>query len=288
MSEATILDVAAADYHADNLDIPEPTLSASIAHKLLTLTPAHARAEHPRLNPLYERDDDPKFELGRAVHALLLEGEAAVDVHPFKDWRSGEARAAKAESRSYGRIPMLAAQWDNCRAMVDAIRDQLTDFPASPPLFESGAAEQTIVWTEQGVACRARLDWLHDDQATVDDLKTVGTTPRRWRTRSMFDHGCDLQTALYMRAVKAVTGRIPAWRWCVVETSPPYALEVVRPSAAVLALGDAKVDEALSIWKRCLETDEWPAYPREVIEAELPVYIESAWLEREAREEIAA
>jgi hypothetical protein len=37
-----------------------------------------------------------------------------------------------------------------------------------------------------------------------------------------------------------------------------------------------------------LETDEWPSYQPTAYRAELPPWEESRWLEREAREEIAA
>jgi hypothetical protein len=37
-----------------------------------------------------------------------------------------------------------------------------------------------------------------------------------------------------------------------------------------------------------LETDTWPAYDTAVYRAELPPWKEAEWLEREAREEMAA
>ena len=40
--------------------------------------------------------------------------------------------------------------------------------------------------------------------------------------------------------------------------------------------------------KRCLDEDYWPGYPPAVATAEMPAYEEMRWLEREAREEMAA
>jgi hypothetical protein len=77
------------------------------------------------------------------------------------------------------------------------------------------------------------------------------------------------------------------WRWVVVETSPPYALSVITPGAAVLELANAKIDRALSIWRDCLERDAWPAYPPVLHVAELPAWEEARWLEREAMETLA-
>jgi len=61
------------NYHLDKSNNP-PSLSRSVAHILLTQTPYHAWLAHPRLNPDYMPDEDSKFDIGTATHAMLLEG----------------------------------------------------------------------------------------------------------------------------------------------------------------------------------------------------------------------
>lgn len=283
---ARILEVDSATYHADQVtDVP--TLSASIAKILIAQSPAHAKAAHPRLTP-QARDDDPRFDVGNISHSLFLQGIDLIEVCEYPDWRSKAAKEARATAREHGRIAMLTAQSVEVYAMVNAIREQLNALEITPGLFVDGKPEQTLVWDEDGVACRARLDWPHDDLTTLDDLKTTGRCARGevWAKRALYDQGAEIQAAMHRRGVKALTGQEPQWRWVVVETAPPYALSVIYPSAAVLALGDEKVDRALALWRECLETGEWPAYSREPYRAELPPWIESAWLEQ--REEIAA
>jgi hypothetical protein len=286
---AEVLTVDAAAYHADQL-ADQPTLSSSIAKLLVEASPAHARAAHPKLNPNLQRDDEPKFDMGTCVHALLLQGETVFEHLAFPDWRTSAAKEARDLARAHGRIPLLTKDADRVLEMVDAVRTQIAELQVDPLPFTDGAPEQTIVWEEDGVLCRARLDWLRDDYTVCDDLKTTSryANPEAWQRGPLYDHGADLQAALYLRGIRAVFGVDARWRWIVVETSPPYALSVVAPTAAVLAIGDAKVDLALRKWKHALATDNWPAYPTTVVEAELPAYIESRWLEREAREEIAA
>lgn len=276
-------------YHADDFG-DTPSLSASMACILVNQSPAHARAAHPKLNPDYEAKDESKFDLGRASHALLLEGEANTEVFDYDNWRTKDSQEDARLARQHGKTPMLRKDWVNCEAMVAAIRAELPKWPAEPPLFVNGKPEQTMIWDENGVTCRARIDWLHDDLSAIDDLKTTSriARPEKWSRGPLYDHGADVQAALYLRGIRALTGATPAWRWCVVETAPPYALSVIRPGADVLALADAKVDKALAIWKACLKHNKWPAYPAEVFEAELPPWLESQWLEREAREDVAA
>jgi hypothetical protein len=279
-------DLQATRYHADDVGTG-PSLSSSIANVLLTRSPLHAWTNHPKLNPNYQKRDDEKFDVGTIAHALLLEGVSVVDVCDFPDWRTNAAKEARELSRSHGRIPLLGKQYDDVMGMVNAVALQLQAFGPPVPLT-GGKPEQTLVWTDptHGVACRARIDWLHDDYSTIDDLKTTTRSahPDAW-ARNLYSYGCDVQAAFYVRGLKQLFPRVERdgveWRWLVVETSPPYALSVVTPSPAVLELADAKVDTAMRLWAQCLETGIWPGYPTRVATAELPAWEEARWLERE-------
>jgi hypothetical protein len=285
---AGIYDLAHADYHADPCD--QPTLSASIANVLLHSSPKHAWTQHPRLNPNYSREEEQKYDVGNVVHAILLQGADIVDVLDFPDWRTNAAKEARDLARSHGRVPLLTKQWGEVEAMVAAVRVQLAVSQAQPPLLTDGKPEQTLVWEEGGVLCRARLDWLRDDHAAIDDLKTTSrsASPEAW-SRALFGTGCDVQAAFYLRGLKALTGVDAEWRWIVAETYEPYALSVVSLGPDVLELANRKVDHALTVWKRCLESGVWPAYPTRVAYASLPSWEESRWLERELiAEEMAA
>jgi hypothetical protein len=278
-----IADLAAADYHADKLkDVP--TFNAGTANIILTRSPLHAWTAHPRLNPNWQPDDDAKYDVGTVAHSLLLEGTANVDVCDYPDWRTKDAREARDASRANKRTPLLAHQFEEVMGMCNAVAKQLGSFNVEPVPLTDGKPEQTIVWqdAQYGVWCRGRIDWLHDDLSAIDDLKTTSRSanPESW-SGTLFGIGCDVQAAFYLRGMKAVAGATPDWRWLVVETTPPYALSVVSPGPAVLALANAKVDAALAIWQRCLETDTWPGYPARVATAELPAWEEARWLARE-------
>jgi hypothetical protein len=275
-------------YHADEIaaggdSLETPTLSASIANILINKSPAHAAAAHPRLNPDLERVESDKFDIGTAAHRLLLEGDNAIDVVDAADWRTAAAKEARATARGAGRIALLPKQAEAVVATTAAARVQLSGHSAQPPLFTDGKPEQTLVWEDaHGVICRARLDWLRDDYAAVDDLKTTSASadPEKW-TRTMYGMGGDVQVAFYMRGVERLTGIKPVFRFVVVETYPPYALSVVDLAPSALALADDKVQRAIDLWATCLENDFWPAYPTSVASIEVPTYEELNWLARE-------
>jgi hypothetical protein len=286
---ARILDLPASDYHADKL-AERPSLSKSTIHTLLSASPKHAWTNHTRLNPAFSRTEEWKFQLGTAAHALYFEGDAGVQVCDYDSWRSGAAKEDRDLALAHGKIPMLPGQWDDCQAMVAAMRTQLAEVATSPLLFTEGTCEQTVTWQEGDVECRARPDYLRDDLTFCDDLKTTSASahPDVWSRRTLFSIGADVQVVWYLRGIKAATGATPKFRFVIVETFAPFALSVITLSPAVLALAEEKVERALTIWRKCLANDSWPAYPTDVHRAELPAWIESQWLEREAREEIAA
>lgn len=120
-------------------------------------------------------------------------------------------------------------------------------------------------WDENGVPCRALLDWVRDDLLYVDDLKTTtDASPNKFR-RHVFNMGYDIQAAFYLRA-----SGCGEFRWVVVETKPPYPVAIYQLTERAMASAHVKVDAALQIFKECMESGEWPAYPAGVHEVDIP------------------
>lgn len=277
----SIRELDAAAYHLDQFG-ETPTLSATIARILCSQTPAHAKAAHPRLNPDYTRQDDEKFDIGNAVHSLLLEGDDKAFVIHADSWRTKDAKESRDEARAHGKVPLLVGQHESVLAMLEAVRGQISLLDVDPAPFTAGKPEQTLTWDENGVACRARLDWLHDDHSCIDDLKTTSRSadPDAWG-RTMFSMNYDIQAVLYMRGVKALTGEEPDFRFVIAETQPPFAVSIVALAPDALALANSKVDYALDLWARCLKSGRWEGWPNRVCYTEAPPWAEVRWLERE-------
>lgn len=283
-AECRVLSISAAKYHQGNLaDVP--MLSASIARILIAQSPKHAWTAHPKLNPDYEPTVAEKFDVGTCAHSILLEGEASVVVVDAPDWRTNAAKDERDAARAAGQTPLLLKDFAAVERMCEAVKAQLGALAVTPPLFTDGKPEQTLVWDEDGVGCKARLDWLRDDRAAIDDLKTTtrSANPETF-SRTIFSTGYEVQAAWYLRGLKAVTGADAEFRFVVAETSPPYAVSVLSLAPSALELANAKVDWALATWRRCLEQDNWPAYPTRVAYAEPPGWAEAQWMAFEGRE----
>lgn len=286
ITEPGVYEVAAAEYHADRL-CAEPCFSRSIGKLLIRRSPRHAWTAHPRLNPAHEPEDSTKFDVGTAAHRLMLGGDEVVAVIRADDYRTNAAKSARDEAILAGKLPILAPKWDLVQAMVEAVRAQLEQHEEARGAFTKGRPEQTLIWREGGIWCKARLDWLPDEGSVFDDFKTTGNAaPDAWGDRVAFETGADLQAALYSRGIRAVLGREPIFRFVVAEVEPPHAMTVCQMTPAALAMADRKLDFALALWRRCLETGVWPGYPGRVCHIDPPPWVERRWLEEEERQQI--
>ncbi|MGH2877931.1 MAG: PD-(D/E)XK nuclease-like domain-containing protein [Solirubrobacteraceae bacterium] len=285
--KAGVYDIASAVYYADGLT-EEPSLNATVLKALINDSARHAFAAHPKLNPDYAEKTDRKFDLGTVAHEVYLLGnDKRVHVVDAADWRTKAAQEVRDRAREEGLVPLLAHEWQRVSAMLTALRAQLPKIDAEPPLFTAGKAERTLVWRDRDVLCRARMDWLHDSHECADDLKTAGRTanPHVWTRTTMFSIGADLQAAFTLRGLRAALGVESTFRFVICEVHEPYAISAVTPSAQTLALANQKIDVALEKWKRCLESDEWPAFPRHVLTVDPPPWLETQWWEAQQVDE---
>lgn len=249
-----------ARYHADDL-CAVPTLSRSVAHTLLTRSPAHAWAMHPRLNPSAQAEHTPALDFGRIAHSIVLTGTDPCKVIEADDWRTKAAQQARDEAREAGLVPMLRRDHQTVVAMTQALHRFLARHPARDA-FYAGRPEMTAIYEDAGVMCRARFDMLPDDPAApVVDYKTTRNAEPQAFARAIWTYGYDLQAAWYTRALKVLRGRAPE-RFILLaqEKAPPYAVTAHALDEAAFEHAEARVDEALSLWRGCLASNQWPAY----------------------------
>lgn len=273
-------------YHAD--PCPEPSLSSSIAKIMLSRTPRHAWFAHPRLNLNYEHEDAEKFDIGKAAHSLMLGDPADFAIIDADNWRTKDAKEMRERAYVAHKIPLLVEQWKRVTQMVAAGRVQLQAHYDASDAFTKGTPEQTLIWQDSGIWCRARLDWLPDDRTKhFDDYKSTADSadPDSWQ-RTAFNIGFDIQAAFYRRGIRALgLAEKPRFRFIVQETAEPFCLSAIDLSPSAVDLGERKVEEAINRWRWCLQNNKWPGYPAHTCTIDTPNWHESQYLEREVRDQ---
>lgn len=255
-------------YHAD--PCPAPALSNSLIKPLLQQSPYHAGLQHPKLNPDRTVENGKAFDLGTAAHALLLEGADRCRVIEADDYRTKAAREDRDLAYADGVTPLLRAQYDAAKVMVERAREYLehTEFAG---VLSRGKPEQSFFWQELGIWLKARADFLTDERDLILDYKSTGLPPARWK-RAIPEQGYDTQSLLYPRGLSVLGHPGCRFVFLVQETCEPYACWLVESSESMRELASMKVARAIRTWGECLRQQRFPSYPTTVQHAEAPAW----------------
>lgn len=253
-------DWSPAEYHRDPCD--EPSLSSSIAHTLVSKSPAHARLRHPRFGAERGERTDATTD-GSLFHALVLGvGMEEIAIIDADNFRTKVAQAARDEAEAAGKTPVLARKRDAMQWVADNARARLRDrhgidVDASG---KGASAEQAIAWGEGAVQCRALLDlWTGSE---VIDLKSCDSAHPRAIQSHMVSYGYDIQAEAYTRGAQAAfkLDRRPPMRFAFCELVAPFAITVVRLAPSMEELGGLRWARALELWAACVRSGVWPEY----------------------------
>lgn len=271
-------------YHGDPCD--RPSLSSTIAKKLVHETPLHAWSAHPRLNPFHEAEEKDAFDIGSVAHTRLLGKGTEIAVIDADSYRTKAAQAEKAEARQAGRTPILREQSERVDVMVDVARLQLSAIGVGDVFAAAIGREVTFIAEVDGALCRCRVDALCvEDRPTgpvliAYDYKTTAKIPTpKQLPRTLADLGYDIQDAHYTAVVTAATGLPCEMRFVVQEKSPPHLLSVPRLSTPWRELGADMAARAREVWRACLESGVWPGLPGDMLELDAPPWHATAWAE---------
>lgn len=282
-------------YHRD--PCPEPSLSNSIAKRLIGGCPQKAWAAHPRLNPDMAPDEpDGRLDFGTVAHTILLAKGREIVIVDAPDWRTKAAREAREEACAAGKVAVLCHQFRQADAMAAAVLDQVGRVDDCQRAFIAGEAEVVMAWRDGTIWCRSMVDWVEPRRASghvvVYDLKTTAASAAPHAVaRLLYNQQYEIQAAFIEAGVEALlpdAAGMVIVRFVVVENEPPHLASVVELDAAGLTIGRKKRAVALALWQRCRARDEWPGYPNRIVEAEMPPWCEAGWLEREMTDPLIA
>lgn len=259
-----------AKYHAD--PIADGSLSATEAKTIILSSPAQYR---------YDRDQGEKhrdyFDVGHAVHALVLGVGAEIRHIDSDSWRDKDARQERDEAYADGLIPLKNDDWHLARAMYDAVMNH----PIAGAIFrQAGRPELSLFWhphSSDDLWCRGRVDWLLDrgKGSTFNvDLKTVNDIGQKAWERSIADHGYHIQAAHYEDGIRTLgIAKTVSTIWVAVSKRPPHFVAVHQLDSDGLQIGRDLRDRAIDIWAKCRDENRWPGpADEEIITDQLPIY----------------
>ena len=205
------------------------------------------------------------MEIGSAAHAVALEGNHGIASSYGGRSRTGERNRQGNAYRSAGAWPDRVTS----KGIPSSRHDGRITQAAPPKEF---IPEATIIWEERGVWYRARIDAL--STGVIYDVKTTGlhATPEGWGRTQLWEYA--MQVGFYRRAYAFDNGgELPGFRFIVQENSPPYEVGIFTLENEALNYCDGLAVKAMTIWGACMESGEWPGYPRGAYVAELPGWL---------------
>ena len=229
---------------------------------------SHKLADFRRNIPLFRKkelglvkeEDRPAYLVGRAAHALILEGREAYEaqyafggpINPktgapfgsrtkaFQDWAETQGK------------PVLD---DDQAALIESMYAAVRAHENAVALLADGIAEGVVRAEYCGMPCQARLDWLNPARGIVD-LKTCDNLD--WLEMDARSFGYAHQMAFYRSVLACVIGLVLPVHLVAVEKREPVRAGVWRMSEQVLGIARKENEEAIERLKTCRDRDHWP------------------------------
>lgn len=259
---------------------------------LISQSPLHYWSAYldPNRKP---REETPAMAIGTAIHSAVLEPEkfdAEYIVVPDDAPKRPSVTQRNAKKPSDETIYALD-WWENFALQADgkrilspddraaclAIAAQVRAHPAARMLFAHGIAEQSAYWVdkETGVQCKARPDWMMP--GGIVDVKSTENASLSEFQRSVVKWRYHVQAAWYLDGIKAAMGEdAQAFMFAVFEKKAPYACAIYYADADMLELGRREYRKNLQTYADCMNRNDWPGYPSEILPISLPVWVLNA------------
>lgn len=279
MKPQIIYDMSEKVYHSQSHS-EIPLLTRSTASELIRSNPYKVWYEHPKLggNPIIKTK---ALTDGQIIHDKLLNTGKQILELPYKDFRTDEAKAARAEAEEQGMYAICkgSSDWQTLEEMATMIRPQIEqDFPSYYQVPHK--SEVTIIYELNGVPCQSRLDFLSEEARLIVDIKSTRDANPYKTEKSMDDYDYDMQAYVYLEAANQIDPD-KEWRFIFlfVEKKPPHLISIREPDLWALETGYQKWETASAQWKACLdagtEMEHWPGYGYG--EISVPQYTINKW-----------
>jgi hypothetical protein len=282
-------EMSAQAYH-QQAGIDVPALTYSCAKRLLQQSPWHAWHKHPKLgNKQCESTDAMAY--GTACHAVILGmAEQCLEILPFDDFRTKAAKDARDTAANAGKCPILQCKMTPINQLAEAFARQVRASDAADFYAAGHQSELAAIFETDGVVCQSLFDRVNVGMREIWDIKTTQDASDEACRRTIVNMGYDIQEPFYRRAMASVLGVSPTeikFTFLFVETSAPYAVNIVRLDPDWQMAGDIDVNRAVKTWGDCLLANEWPGYAESPYRQEVKTLSAPAYRMNRAYEAIA-
>jgi hypothetical protein len=241
--------------------------------------------EAPAIFRHFEDNPQPHkraFDVGHAAHAEVLGTGSEVVSVDFDTYNTKAAKEARDAAYAAGKVPLLAKEVAEVKAMVEVLRAD----PYAGPIFDgTGVTEQVAIWAdrETGQMCRAKWDYAKrtaDGRLVIVDYKTTkGAVDRETLGKTLVNYGYHISAAHYRTGAMSLGLGDEATTFVLVfqQKEAPYLVTVGYVSARSLLWGEVLARAAIDRYRRAVAADYWPGYEDGIVEIDIPNWADFAY-----------
>lgn len=219
------------------------------------------------------RVDKPAFDLGTAVHAMLLEPELDLvvrgpDSRRGKDWTETVAK-------NEGKTVLPSGEYDEAKKMADSVmRHKIAGNMLNAPDL---LCEASFICIEPDIAIsvKCRPDGLLRGSGVVFDIKTCQDASPRGFEKDLRNYGYDLQAAFYMHVLRLEGIHCPGFYFICVEKTAPYAVAIHTLSPEYLKHAHHRMMATLAQIAEAERTEEFTTGWPEINVIDLPAWMQA-------------
>lgn len=263
------------EYHAGAVRTPG---RMQVSQSLLKLLRPPSTPKHFRHRLTHPEPSSNAFDVGRAAHTMALGVGEPMAACPDEFLSSNGAMTTKlaiawcAEQREMGVVPLNPRDFAMVQGMAEALvaHERIAEILTAPGNAAEVSAFAPICGVDD-VWFRARFDLLGGQ---MWDYKTTKCAAPAAFEKSIWTYGYHVQDFVYRSVHSAITGvDVDPIIFIAQEKEPPYLVSTMRASEPLRRLAERETRDALALLARCLETDTWPGYPDEVVDAQPPRWV---------------
>jgi hypothetical protein len=215
------------------------------------------------------REETDAMRIGTLVHQAVFQQESLNYVMKPKGMTFTTKEGKAWRDAQKGTTIITQAESD----MIGGIMNSVTKHPVAQKLLAAGRAEQSIFAVDkQGTLRKGRTDWLPDKTPVIVDLKTCEDARPEKFTRSILDYRYHVQAAYYIDLCKLAGEDRRHFILIAVEKTPPYAVMVYQIMDEDIEIGRSLYRRDLQVYRNCLASGQWPAYPEDIELIGIPEY----------------
>ena len=200
------------------------------------------------------------MSIGSAIHEFLEHRELGMFLaEPKTDKRTKAGKATLAEFYDkHSETEKRIVPHDIYEQLIK-VEEGFAGHRQARKILNKSKNEVTALAKISGIESKGCFDLLNQNIGMIADVKTTRRVTKREFESDCITYGYPFQMAFYSRLYEEIAGEPPKKHAIIViETHTPHEVNLYIPDESWLEYGQKKVDQALDVYKHCLETGKFP------------------------------